>query len=136
MPLIPSLMKLAISLAVGWICYQFVLRKLTFYNSNRWYLVGYTLLCFFIPFIDISPVLQKNAWTDSTAVSWVPLIENYGGNEIVKTGANNSFTATGIISVLLVSGMLTMLVRLLIQLISFRRMVRNATAIPGENVNL
>ncbi|MGB3088483.1 MAG: hypothetical protein WBB20_00845, partial [Chitinophagaceae bacterium] len=54
------ILKLSVSLAVVFLFYHFVLRKLTFYNWNRWYLLGYTILAFFISFINISPVLEKN----------------------------------------------------------------------------
>ena len=59
--LIQYLIKLSISLAIVWLFYQFILRKLTFYNSNRWYLIAYTLLSFFIPFINISILLENNS---------------------------------------------------------------------------
>jgi len=50
--LIPYLIKLSISLAVVYLFYQLFLRRLTFYNWNRWYLLIYSLLSFFIPFIN------------------------------------------------------------------------------------
>ena len=97
MLLISYFVKLSISLGIVWLFYHLVLRKLTFYNSNRWYLLGYTLLCFFIPFIDISPVLQKNQWTDSKAVSWIPVIGDYGRNEIIPVQSNDFFTIWNIV---------------------------------------
>jgi len=51
------ILKLSVSLAVLWIFYQLLLRKLTFYNLNRWYLLGYSAICFFIPLIDVGPVV-------------------------------------------------------------------------------
>ena len=73
--LIQYLVKLTISLAIVWLFYQFVLRRLTFYNSNRWYLLAYTLLSFFIPFINISPILKN----DSTngLIQIIPLVNQY-----------------------------------------------------------
>ena len=133
---IQYLVKLSISLTIVWVFYQFVLRRLTFYNSNRWYLLGYTLLCFFIPFIDISPVLRKNEWSESTAVSWVPVIEKYGTGQITATDSYNFFTAANSVILVVVTGMLIMFFRLLSQLISFKRMKKKASAIPGEKVNL
>jgi hypothetical protein len=40
------ILKLSISLSIVYLFYHLVLRRLTFYNSNRWYLIGYTLLSF------------------------------------------------------------------------------------------
>src|SRR6185503_18351409 len=130
MVLIQYLVKLSISLGVVWLFYQFVLRRLTFYNANRWYLLGYTLLCFFIPLIDISPVLQKNEWSDSTAVAWVPLISNYDAGEIISPGSENFFTVRNMVCLVLAGGMVIMFFRLVFQLISFSRMMKKAKAIP------
>ncbi|MBS1604431.1 MAG: hypothetical protein JST42_17330 [Bacteroidetes bacterium] len=53
------ILKLSVSLAVLWMFYQLLLRRLTFYNLNRWYLLGYSVLCFFIPLIDVGPALGR-----------------------------------------------------------------------------
>src|SRR5258705_2536731 len=119
MVLLSYLVKLSISLGIVWLFYQFVLRKLTFYNSNRWYLFGYTLLSFFIPFINLSPVLQKNQWTDSKAVSWIPVMDAYSSNEINSAPPYGFFTLWNVVCLVMVTGMLVMFIRLLFQLISF-----------------
>ena len=62
-------LKLSVSLAVVYIFYQLVLRRLTFYNWNRWYLLGYALISFLIPFIDISRVLLQQKWTNNGSFS-------------------------------------------------------------------
>src|SRR6476620_1799898 len=90
------LLKLSLSLTIVFLFYQLVLHKLTFYIWNRWYLLGYSLLCFLIPFIDISPVLQRNEWTTNTALSWVPVIEEYKTHEVVVTSSPAFFTAWNI----------------------------------------
>ena len=48
--LLQYLIKFSISLAVLYVFYRAVLRPLTFYQWNRFYLLGYSLLCFAIPF--------------------------------------------------------------------------------------
>ena len=65
MPLLFFTFKTIGCLAVVYLFYQFVLRRLTFYNWNRWYLLGYThYLSFFIPFINITPILESNMVLD------------------------------------------------------------------------
>jgi TonB-dependent SusC/RagA subfamily outer membrane receptor len=127
--LIEYFAKLSISLAVVWLFYQFVLRRLTFYNHNRWYLLGYSLLSFVIPLIDITPALHQNDLTDSGVVQWVPLVYK-------NAAANTSLSVWNILSILVVAGMLFMLIRLLVQLISFRRMMKKATLVSAEGVQL
>jgi hypothetical protein len=72
--LIQYLVKLTISLAVVWLFYQFILRRLTFYNSNRWYLLGYTFLSFFIPFINVSSLVDNRP---NELIRFVPSVHQY-----------------------------------------------------------
>ena len=65
------LLKLSISLAIIWLFYQLMLRRLTFYNLNRWYLLGYSLLCFVIPLINIGSLLEKESFQGSTVVQYI-----------------------------------------------------------------
>lgn len=123
------ILKLSVSLAVVFLFYHFILRKLTFYNWNRWYLLGYSLLSFFIPFIDISPALHKNELTNATVVQWVPIFYK-------QADENSSLSYWNIIALLVIMGMLIMLTRLVMQLISFRSMRRKAQLISGEDIQL
>lgn len=123
------ILKLSVSLAVVFLFYHFILRKLTFYNWNRWYLLGYSLLSFFIPFIDISPALHKNELTNATVVQWVPVFYK-------QADENSSISYWNIISLLVITGMLIMLTRLVMQLISFRSMRKKAQLISGEDIQL
>lgn len=128
MPLIITyLIKLSVCLAVVFLFYQLVLRKLTFYNWNRWYLLGYTLLSFYIPFINISPVLEKNEWTNSDVITWVP---------VIVSSTSNSLSTWDMIVLFVAAGVLVMLVRLLIQLLSFRRMMKKATKVSEEGMTI
>ncbi len=127
--LVEYFIKLSISLAVVWLFYQFVLRRLTFYNHNRWYLLGYSLLSFVIPLVDITPALHQNELTNSGVVQWVPLVYK-------NAAANTSLSVWNIISILVLAGMLFMLVRLVVQLISFSRMMKKATLVSADGIQL
>ena len=129
------LIKLSLSLSAVFLFYYFILRKLTFYNHNRWYLLGYTLLSFFIPFINIAPVLEKNNWNSNEAISWVPVISTKQVAEIPQAAAS-SFSTWNLLILILATGMLVLLVRLLLQLFSFQKMIKNAMPIATEGMNL
>ena len=122
------ILKLSVSLAVVFLFYHFLLRKLTFYNWNRWYLLGYTLLSFVIPFLNITPALHKNELTDVSVVQWVPLL--------YSPSANTSFAIENILLLLIITGMLILLIRLIVQFISFRRMKKKATFISDDGIRL
>ncbi len=129
------LLKLSVSLAVVFLFYHFVLRKLTFYNWNRWYLLGYTLLSFFIPFINISPVMEKYEWSGSGAVSWLPAIGPIPEPVNTVMQSNSSFTVWQWLMLAIPAGMLILLIRLVIQYISYRKLLKKANLISTGEIN-
>ena len=129
------ILKLSVSLAVVFLFYQLVLRKLTFYNSNRWYLLAYTILSFFIPFIDISRAVSSNQWEEIKIVQWVPVINN---TSIVPgiEDQTGSVSYWFVIGSLIIAGIVFMLLRLLIQFISFRQMIKKAELISAKRMKI
>ena len=74
--LILYLIKLFVSLGIVFLFYQLVLRRVTFYNANRWYLVGFTALSFIVPFINVTPVVQETG-APPTLIQYIPSIQAY-----------------------------------------------------------
>ena len=126
------IIKFSISLAVVFLFYQLVLRKLTFYNWNRIYLLGYTLFSFVVPFIDISGSLYQNKLAESEMINWLPIFQLKESAAI----SESSFTVWNIISLFLVGGIIFMTIRLLVQLVSFQRMKKKATLVSNQGLNL
>ncbi|MBS1656019.1 MAG: carboxypeptidase-like regulatory domain-containing protein, partial [Bacteroidetes bacterium] len=136
MPLIAIyLIKLSVSLAVVFLFYQLILQKLTFYNWNRWYLMAYSALAFFIPLINISPVLKANEWNDNAVVKWLPVFDK---NMPVKNAAStlHQYTAWDLCFFILLAGAILMSVRLILQWISFLRLKKNASLITVNNMSV
>jgi beta-lactamase regulating signal transducer with metallopeptidase domain len=129
------ILKLSISLAGIFLFYYFILRRLTFHNYNRWYLLGYTLLSFLIPFINISPVLQQNNLQGNGVVNWVPVINSNAVKELPAAGWGTWSIWQWAIAIIAV-GMFVMLSRLAIQLVSFKKMLRKAEPIGNVSMNL
>ena len=128
------LLKVSISLALVFLFYQLVLRRLTFYNWNRWFLLGYSVLSFIIPFFNISPVLEKNEWSGSQVINWVPVVHTQSVTDIA--GSESSLSFFDIAGLLLLSGMLLMFFRLLLQLLSFRKMMKKAACISDQGMKV
>src|SRR5689334_10812769 len=112
------LLKLSISLALVYLFYQLLLRRLTFYNSNRWYLAGYSFLCFFFSMINIGPLLKVQHWDDMQIIQWVPIIETNDPRHVQLSHTASSFDYWKLAGILIVTGALIMLIRMLIQLLS------------------
>jgi TonB-dependent SusC/RagA subfamily outer membrane receptor len=128
--LIEYLLKVSIALAVVYLFYQFVLRRLTFYNWNRWYLVGYSLLCFVIPFMNITDFLFRHELDEAQFIQLIPVYNlqlNSPGFEW------NQWTIS---IAILVTGMFIMGIRILMQLFSLRRIKTRATLLNEGEVKL
>ncbi|AXY76156.1 hypothetical protein D3H65_20135 [Paraflavitalea soli] len=125
------LLKLSISLSVVYLFYALVLRRLTFYTCNRWYLLGYSFLAFFIPFVNISPMLDRGAWKDYKVVQLIPVVGNY--EAAASASPLNAWTVS---LLLLISGIVVMLVRLLMQYLSFRRIRRSSQLLSDNAVKI
>ncbi|HTG55721.1 MAG TPA: TonB-dependent receptor plug domain-containing protein [Niabella sp.] len=128
--LIDYILKLNICLAVVYLFYQLFLRRLTFYNWNRWYLLGYTALSFVIPLIDIMPSLEKRALQQNLMVQWIPAIN------FATPGERNFFetlTYWDWAVAILILGSLVLLARFLIRFYSFKKMKAKAQLISGQD---
>src|ERR1700735_4565667 len=119
MPLIfLYLLKLSIGLAVAWLFYQLALRRLTFYSWNRWYLLGYMLLCFFIPLIDIQTVVDSHQFMAPAIIGYIPVFR--------PPPRDHSWD---LVIFLLAAGSTILLTRLLIGWLSVRKIRLRATPV-------
>lgn len=140
-PIFEYIIKLSLTLTVIYGFYQLVLRRLTFYNWNRWYLLGYSLLSFLVAFTDITPLLQQHALAQNKVLTYIPTVE---GLTIQMTGAGleaggpvQTFgTIWDWLLVLLAAGMILLVVRFLLSLLSIRRIRRSATRVDEGNMQL
>jgi TonB-dependent SusC/RagA subfamily outer membrane receptor len=128
------LLKLSVSLSVVYLFYILVLRRLTFYNWNRWYLLGYSLLAFFIPFVNISPVLQESEWDKNLLIQLIPAFNDAGaGHEgsLQQPVAWWSYLLIGALT-----GIVLMMGRFLIRFISYQRIRRSARLMVDVGVKV
>lgn len=133
MPYIAAyLLKLSVSLCVVYLFYILVLRRLTFYNWNRWYLVGYSLLAFYIPFINISPVLEESNWDKYTFIQLIPMLQ-----QPVRTNLPPEAFAwwTFLLAGALI-GVMVMMVRFMIRYISYQRIRQSANLMVDAGVKV
>jgi BlaR1 peptidase M56 len=126
--------KLSCSLGLMWLFYRLVLRNLTFYNANRWYLLGYSLLCFLIPLIDIGPIYKEDPLLEPLIVQYIPVIGQAVAGDHPAIAAAPSWDAwTGVLIVLGVGAFL-LLVRFAVRCLSLRRIRRRAVLLESGPV--
>jgi len=126
--------KLSVSLAIAWTFYQLVLRRLTFYDWNRWYLLGYSLLCCFIPLIDVGVVL--GAGGEPAVVQYIPSIWNYGLRPVVSREQSVGFSAWDIAFILLMTGAAFFLIRLVVRWVSLRKVRHGSRLIRDGKIRI
>lgn len=125
------LLKLSIALPVVYLFYWLLLRRLTFYNWNRWYLLAYSMLCFIIPLIDVVGLLQQRGWQDAAVISYIPAIT--AANDVEEGAGINWWT---VLILVVVAGSVLMLGRLLIQFLSLKRLQSSAVLLSDGEVKL
>lgn len=130
--LIEYLIKLSICLTVVFVFYQLFLRRLTFYNWNRWYLIGYSVMSFFIPLFDIMPQLQKREIATATIINWIP-VWNYAAP---KQSILATLSVWDWVMIVLALGALFFLVRFISRLYSFLLIRKKATLVTKHQTSL
>ncbi|GAA4329414.1 hypothetical protein GCM10023149_34100 [Mucilaginibacter gynuensis] len=133
--LITYILKLSLCLSAIYLFYYLVLRRLTFYNWNRWYLAGYSLLSFAIPFINVSPMVQKVALKEE-AINYIPAIQNIAagkqtGTIVQDTGLH--LDAWDMLMAAILLGITVMAIRIVMQLISFNRIKKRAVLLNDDS---
>ncbi len=130
--IIDYLLKVSIALIVAYLFYQLVLRRLTFYNWNRLYLVGYSLLCFFIPFMNITDFLFRHELQQNNLIQIIPSLQ-----QIQLIQQQESFWDAGTVMLAIFStGVLIMGMRVFLQLFSLRKIKAKATLLNSGEVKL
>ncbi len=141
MPIVPLfLLKLSLSLAVVWCFYQVVLRRLTFHTLNRWYLLGYALLSFVFPLINIGPMLKDGLAGEPVVLQFIPAMGSIvRGSVAPAVRAVPRVAAFPVWSVILwvfAAGSVFFTARMIVRWLSLIRLRRKATLIGGNGVNI
>ncbi len=128
--LIEYLIKLSGTLMVLYLFYWLVLRRLTFYRWNRWYLTGYSVAAFFIPFININPLIEKTR-LENDFIQWVPVFDVSGLHGNIPVQESESLWPAELVVILFLFGSALMLIRFSVQYFSMRA-VRNSSDLISD----
>jgi hypothetical protein len=142
--LLTYLLKLSITLLVLYVFYRVVLRPLTFYQWNRFYLLSYSMLAFILPFIDISSWIGRQGMQKHQLIKIVPALNDYTKLPLIGTNSgpltktvSESLTTIDVVALLFVAGFLFMLFRLCLQYVSLWRIRRKAVLLTsGDEVKV
>ena len=130
------LTKLSICLAAIYLFYRLLFQHLTFYNLNRWYLLGFSFLAFFIPFINISQVVEQSKWSTFKLVQIVPVVNDFSNNNEVVSFPASTWDVWDFLFLTFLVGIMVMLVRFILQWVSYLSIKRKAQLLLKDNINL
>lgn len=138
MPLLLSyIIKFSLSLAVMYLFYQLVLRRLTFYQWNRFYLLGYSLLCFAIPFIHVDRWIGAPEKAEGSIMTIIPALGNYPVMPVPGLPAAAAPVPAGWglyewVGIVLSAGVAVMALRLVWLFLSLRRLRRRSVLLADD----
>lgn len=130
------LAKLSCSLGLLWLFYRLVLRNLTFYNWNRWYLLGYALLSFLIPFVNIGPIDQEDPSQQPLIIQYIPVIDKPVDPAALPVIPAHRWDSWQALVFFLALGSCFLLLRLLFRWYSLRRLRRQAVLLQQTPVKI
>lgn len=126
--------KFSISLTVLYVFYRAVLRPLTFYRWNRFYLLGYALLSFVIPLVDVDHFVDQSALSYQHYISYIPSVGYISGIAALQTIPWwKAMTAADWLLIAFAAGVTVMLIRLMLQMLALRRFRQKSRLLSNEN---
>jgi hypothetical protein len=130
------LVKFSLSLALLYIFYQLVLRRLTFYTWNRWCLLGYSALSFVVPFINISSMLEDEKIQAIPVFYYIPSLDEFTNGKAVSTLNSPGLNYVEISIVILIAGIVILFTRLLVRLASYAALLRQSRLVSKNGISL
>ena len=130
------LIKLSCSLGLLWLFYRLVLRGLTFYTWNRWYLLGYAVLSFLIPFVNIGPIDQEDPSLQPLIIQYIPVIGKPADQTALPVTTAQHWNMWQSLVFFLALGSCFLLLRLLFRWYSLRRLRRQAILLQQTPVKI
>ena len=126
------ILKCQISLAIIWCFYQLLLRKLTFYGMNRWYLLGYACLSFLLPLIHVVLPGEGADAGEIKVIHYIPVLIK---PDVLNTGAS-VLTWWNITLLVFAAGSLALAARLVMRWMSLTRIRKEARLIRASAVQI
>ena len=131
--------KLTVGVIIIYAFYYVALKKLTFYNWNRYYLLISATVCIFLPFLDVTRIVYTSSATIKQVTEVIPIITKVTVNNLSESNSTltkePAISRWQIVTYCYVAISLCILCRLFIQLYSLYRL-KNKTSVINEELNI
>lgn len=128
-------LKVSLCLAIVFLFYFLMLKRMTYYTWNRYFLLVFSLLSFIVPFVNVGLFIHSQQLESVPLVSQIPVI----ANKKIPMNFGDSYKAFdywSIIFLFYVFVSFILLVRLLVQLLSIEKIRSKATLTVAEDVKI
>lgn len=129
------MLKASFCLGVVFLFYTLLLKRITYYVWNRYFLLTFSILSFLVPFIDVNVIIEAQQFKAISLIDQIPsLYSNPIMGNAIKGGDDiNYWQILSAVYLLIFS---VLFLRLLIQLLSIRKIKSKATLIVDGEVKI
>jgi len=128
---IEYMVKTSVCLTVGYIFYYLLLRRITHYTWNRWFLLLCTIGSFIIPAININLFVAPEQLNNIYFVSKLPVVYTASPASPAPVTAPSVFTMQNVAAGIFVTGILLLVARLGVQYLSLKRIQSKAKLVSN-----
>jgi hypothetical protein len=129
------MIKISATYAAVYGFYWLVLKPLTNYKSNRFYLLITALLAFIIPLLRLDLFVSPQTISQSSVINYLPSLHINAANAYIPQAQSSNLLF--IPAMIFISGIAVCISHFVMQLISFKRITANASLISAtENIRL
>ena len=128
-------LKVSICLAVVFLFYNLLLKRMTYYTWNRYFLLFFSTLSFIVPFINVTVFVQAQQTIPASIINQVPSINSF---EVIDEGATNpgAFSYWQVLFLIIVLVSFILILRLIVQLVSIKNISSRAPLLSGGEVKI
>jgi len=129
------LLKVSVCLVIIFLFYALLLKRMTYYSWNRYFLLVFSILSFIVPFINISVFVQAEQTSDHLFVDQIPTLQSF---EITGAASQSPgmFTYWQVVSAVFLLVSFILVLRLFIQLLSIKRIKSKAVLLAEGDIKL
>lgn len=128
------LLKASACLSFVYLFYVLLLRYITYYSINRYFLLIYCMLAYIIPSMRSKVIMDANQFDGIRFLNQLPSFST--SFKQVEQAGSSGINITGILTAVFYLGLLFMLVRLVVQLLSLWKMHLRATLLQDGKVRV
>ena len=128
-------LKSSLCLAVIFLFYTLLLRRMTYYTWNRYFLLIYCVLACVIPFMNVNVFIEANQFSNIAFFDQLPSLPAYAVTKN-KTSDFPGLNITSLLAYVFIFGVCLMTIRLFIQLLSLWKMHLKATLLQDGKIKI